>query len=118
MKGVRLAHPMDFAMQRSRFGSGIGARLGPSLRKHWRSAGGGALLLAGAAVLLIVSHGRLAAAVTPYPHELAQVAFAVAGDVIPHEAVRAAADAAAASGDPSNSQGWGALFSDVSDVFE
>ena len=35
------------------------------------------------------------------------------GDVIPHEAVRAAA-AAAGGGE----QGWGALFSDVADVFE
>jgi poly-gamma-glutamate synthesis protein (capsule biosynthesis protein) len=55
--------------------------------------------------------------VAPYPHELAQVSFAVAGDVIPHDAVRAAA-AAAAAGDPTNSQGWGALLSDVSDVFK
>jgi poly-gamma-glutamate synthesis protein (capsule biosynthesis protein) len=45
------------------------------------------------------------------------VSFAVGGDVIPHEPVRAAAAAAAAAGDPTNSQGWGALFSDVSDVF-
>ena len=34
----------------------------------------------------------VAAVVVPYPHELAQVSFAVAGDVIPHEPVRAAAD--------------------------
>ena len=32
-----------------------------------------------------------AVAVAPYPHDLAQVSFAVAGDVIPHEPVRAAA---------------------------
>ena len=32
--------------------------------------------------------------VVPYPHEIAQVSFAVAGDVIPHEPVRAAAAAA------------------------
>jgi poly-gamma-glutamate synthesis protein (capsule biosynthesis protein) len=38
--------------------------------------------------------------------------------VIPHEPVRAAAGAAAAAGDATNTQGWGALFSDVSDVFE
>jgi poly-gamma-glutamate synthesis protein (capsule biosynthesis protein) len=56
--------------------------------------------------------------VVPYPHELAQVSFAVAGDVIPHEPVRAAAGAAVAAGDATNTQGWGALFSDVSDVFE
>jgi len=53
-----------------------------------------------------------AAVVVPYPHELAQVSFAVAGDVIPHEAVKAAA-AAAGEGE----QGWAALFSDVADVF-
>jgi poly-gamma-glutamate synthesis protein (capsule biosynthesis protein) len=76
-------------------------------------------LVAVGAVLLAGSHGRrLAAVVAPYPHELAQVSFAVGGDVIPHEAVRASAAAAATSGDPTNSQGWGALFSDVSDVFE
>jgi len=38
--------------------------------------------------------------------------------VIPHEAVRAAAGAAVAAGDPTNSQGWGALLSDVADVFK
>lgn len=51
--------------------------------------------------------------VVPYPHELARVSFAIAGDVIPHEAVRAAA---AAEGE--GVQGWTALFSDVADVFE
>ncbi len=56
--------------------------------------------------------GRDTAVVSPYPHELAHVSFAVAGDVIPHEPVRAAA-AAAGEG----AQGWGALLSDVSDVF-
>jgi len=50
--------------------------------------------------------------VVPYPHELARVSFAIAGDVIPHEAVRAAA---AAEG--TDVQGWTALFSDVADVF-
>lgn len=50
--------------------------------------------------------------VVPYPHELARVSFAVAGDVIPHEAVRAAAAAEGA-----DAQGWTALFSDVGDVF-
>ena len=38
--------------------------------------------------------------------------------MIPHEAVRAAAGAAVAAGDPTNSQGWGALLSDVADVFK
>src|ERR1700743_2236249 len=50
--------------------------------------------------------------VVPYPHELARVSFAVAGDVIPHEAVRSAA---AAEGP--DVQGWTALFSDVTDIF-
>lgn len=50
--------------------------------------------------------------VIPYPHELARVNFAVAGDVIPHQAVRAAA---AAEGE--GVQGWTSLFSDVADVF-
>lgn len=49
--------------------------------------------------------------VVPYPHELTHISFAVAGDVIPHEAVRAAA---AAEGP--DVQGWTALFSDVTDV--
>jgi poly-gamma-glutamate synthesis protein (capsule biosynthesis protein) len=66
------------------------------------------------AALLAGSHSsRSAAAVVPYPHELAQVSFAVAGDVIPHEPVRAAA---AAAGD--GAQGWGALLADVADVFQ
>jgi poly-gamma-glutamate synthesis protein (capsule biosynthesis protein) len=51
--------------------------------------------------------------VAPYPHEIARVSFAVAGDVIPHEAVRAAAVA-----DGDGVQGWTALFSDVADVFK
>lgn len=56
---------------------------------------------------------RQAVAPAPYPHEMAHVSFAVAGDVIPHEAVRAAAEAAG-GGEP----GWEALLSDVSDVFK
>ena len=85
------------------------------MRRHWRLAGAGLLLVAAAigAVSLGVHASRSAAAVVPYPHELAQVSFAVAGDVIPHEAIRAAA---AAAGD--GAQGWGALFSDVNDVFQ
>jgi len=53
-----------------------------------------------------------AATVTPYPHDRTQVSFAVAGDVIPHEAVR---QAAAASGP--GTEGWAALFSELADVF-
>jgi poly-gamma-glutamate synthesis protein (capsule biosynthesis protein) len=85
--------------------------------KNRRQAWIGVLLVvvaAIAAVLLGISHSsRSAAAVAPYPHELAQVSFAVAGDVIPHEPVRAAA---ASAGD--GATGWGALFSDVGDVFQ
>jgi poly-gamma-glutamate synthesis protein (capsule biosynthesis protein) len=96
--------------------AGLGARLAGGLCKHWHVAGVGALLFASAVgtALLATSHGtRHAAVVVPYPHELAQTSFAVAGDVIPHEAVRAAAGAAG-----EGSQGWAALLSDVSDVFE
>jgi poly-gamma-glutamate synthesis protein (capsule biosynthesis protein) len=78
--------------------------------------GGAAVVLlaaAGAALFAGFQAGRPAAAQLPYPHELAQVSFAVAGDVIPHEPVRAAA-AAAGEGSP----GWGALFSDVSGIFQ
>jgi poly-gamma-glutamate synthesis protein (capsule biosynthesis protein) len=106
--------------------------LGSTLRRQRRLAGGGALLLAAATVatiLLAGSHASrpagvpsdrsssmgwpAAAVVVPYPHELAQVSFAVAGDVIPHGPVRAAA-AAAGEG----AEGWGALFADVSDIFQ
>jgi poly-gamma-glutamate synthesis protein (capsule biosynthesis protein) len=107
---------MDWSMRGDRVAAAFGARLAAGLRRHRRLAAGGALLLAGAigAALLLGSHGgRSAAAAVPYPHELAQVSFAVAGDVIPHEPVRAAATAA---GD--GAAGWGALFADVADVFE
>jgi poly-gamma-glutamate synthesis protein (capsule biosynthesis protein) len=108
---------MDWTMQDGWFGAGLSTRLASGIRKHWRLITGGAVLIAMAAIgtaLLTASHGgRPAAVVVPYPHELAQVSFAVAGDVIPHEPVRAAA---AAAGD--GAAGWSALFSDVSDVFE
>ncbi len=90
------------------------SKFGSLLRRHWRLACLMAVLLALAPALLIGRHTKHAAAVVvPYPHELAQVSFAVAGDVIPHEPVRAAA---AAEGE--GAQGWGALFSDVADVFK
>ena len=54
-----------------------------------------------------------AGAGAPYPHELARVSFAVGGDVIPHEPVRAAAEAAGGG-----AEGWGSLLADVSDVFK
>lgn len=87
------------------------------LRRHKRLAGCAIFLLAATAVFAALLPGlhrhKAAIAVVTYPRELGQVSFAVAGDVIPHEAVRAAA---AAAGD--GAQGWAALFSDVSDVFE
>lgn len=85
------------------------------LRGYWRLLVGTAGLAIIGLALLGGTHARRPAAVvvTPYPHELAKVSFAVAGDVIPHEAVRQAA-AAAGEGE----QGWAALFSDVADVFE
>ncbi len=90
---------------------------GPGRRMRWM-AGLIPVFAVGAALiptlLIPALHGRQhAAVVTPYPHDLAQVSFAVAGDVIPHEAVR---QAAAAAGD--GEQGWAALFSDTADVFE
>jgi poly-gamma-glutamate synthesis protein (capsule biosynthesis protein) len=103
-------------MQGRRLGAGLGQRLIPTLRMHWRVAGCVLLLgvaAIGATLLSGFHAGRPAAVVAPYPHELGQVTFAVGGDVIPHEPVRAAATAA---GD--GSAGWAALFSDVSDVFE
>jgi poly-gamma-glutamate synthesis protein (capsule biosynthesis protein) len=80
--------------------------------KYSRWMGVAVVLLATIGAALLYFHGRRPAMFTPYPHELAQVSFAVAGDVIPHGAVRAAA---AAAGD--GAQGWGALFADVADVF-
>jgi len=77
----------------------------------WVSAGAAAV--AGLALLAGMHTRRHATVVVPYPHELAEVSFAVSGDVIPHDAVRAAA---AAAGD--GEAGWQALFSDVADVFE
>ena len=114
---------MDWAMGGRQAGAGFGlglftgagSRLAADLRKHRRLAIGGALLavaVAGA-VLAGLEGRRPAAAIAPYPRELAQVSFAVAGDVIPHDPVRAAA-AAAGEG----AAGWGALLSDVSDVFK
>lgn len=91
--------------------------LWPARRQAWENK---RLLIAAVAVaaLVVLAGARFrwghnaAHPVVPYPHELARVSFAVAGDVIPHEAVRAAA---AAEGP--DVQGWTALFSDVADVF-
>ncbi len=91
------------------------AAIGLFLRLRWRwlFAAAAVVLLGAALVPVLRSHGHAAAVVTPYPHDLAQVNFAVAGDVIPHEAVK---QAAAAAGD--GEAGWQALFGNVSDVFE
>lgn len=90
----------------------------------WTGMGRRSRIAAGAVVLVVAaffagasvgSHrsGKAAVQPPPYPHEVAQVSFAAAGDVIPHEAVRGAA---AVGGD--GAQGWAALFSDVADVFQ
>ena len=71
------------------------------------------LVVTGAYVSRVTEHFRRAAAPVPYPHEVARARFAVAGDVIPHEPVRASAEAAGGG-----VEGWGALFSEVSDVFK
>jgi hypothetical protein len=83
-----------------------------------RAASLAVMILLGAAVAASYFTGftaklHQAAAVAPYPHELSRVSFAVGGDVIPHEPVRAAAEAAGGG-----AQGWGSLLADVSDVFE
>jgi poly-gamma-glutamate capsule biosynthesis protein CapA/YwtB (metallophosphatase superfamily) len=84
-----------------------------TLRKRWQAFYTTIFLAGFASILIAAIHARHhAAVVVPYPHELAQVSFAVSGDVIPHEAVKSAA-AAAGEGE----QGWAALLSDVSDVF-
>jgi poly-gamma-glutamate synthesis protein (capsule biosynthesis protein) len=102
-------------MRAGQWNEGFRAKLVPGLRKHWRMTAGGLLLMMAAGLILLIgSHGgRSAAAVAPYPHELAQVSFAVAGDVIPHEPVRASAAAAGVG-----PEGWGALFAEVADVFK
>ncbi len=101
---------MDGTIRESHFG----AKLAPHLRRYWRLYLG-AIALAAVAFSFASLRGsnRPAIVPAPYPHPLAQVSFAVSGDVIPHEAVRAAA---AAEGP--DAQGWAALFSDVADVFQ
>jgi poly-gamma-glutamate synthesis protein (capsule biosynthesis protein) len=114
---------MDWGMGRRQAGTGFGvgrlAELASSfaaeLKKHSRLVLGIALLavaVAGVVLAGFKTH-QPAAVIAPYPHELARVSFAVAGDVIPHDPVRAAA-AAAGEG----AAGWGALLSEVNDVFK
>jgi poly-gamma-glutamate synthesis protein (capsule biosynthesis protein) len=83
------------------------------LRIHGRRISDLVALLAIGLILVAGSRAaQVAAVVVPYPHEVAQVSFAVAGDVIPHQAVR---EAATAAGD--GETGWAGLFNDVADVF-
>lgn len=91
------------------------AAIGDSFRSLWRWLVAASALAVLGVSLIPAFHARQHAAtvVPPYPHDLAQITFAVAGDVIPHEAVK---QAAAAAGD--GEQGWAAEFSDVSDVFQ
>ena len=88
--------------QRAAFDARFASGLLRGIRTKWRLTVASVLLIAVAVFgvgFLVSPHGsRGASVVVPYPHELAQVSFAVAGDVIPHEAVRAAAGAAAATG--------------------
>ncbi|MFZ0743138.1 MAG: CapA family protein [Terracidiphilus sp.] len=104
---------MDWTIQQRRFAIGFRARLAPLVRRHWRLYLAASALLALAATFAAFHASRLAIVPAPYPHQVAQVSFAIAGDVIPHEAVRAAAAA-----DGEGVQGWTALFSDVADVFQ
>jgi poly-gamma-glutamate capsule biosynthesis protein CapA/YwtB (metallophosphatase superfamily) len=66
------------------------------------------------ATLAFTRGHALTKASTSFPQEISRVTFAVAGDVIPHEAVVEAAKAAATA---DNHDGWDALFANVSDVF-
>jgi poly-gamma-glutamate capsule biosynthesis protein CapA/YwtB (metallophosphatase superfamily) len=112
LRGQGLVRMMGWTTQDSRLE--LIARLIAFLRKGRRPIVD--LLALGAIAAILFAGFRsipVAAVVVPYPHDLGQVSFAVAGDVIPHQAVR---EAAAAGG--ADEPGWEALFSDVSDVFE
>jgi poly-gamma-glutamate synthesis protein (capsule biosynthesis protein) len=118
-----LSYPVFTAHIRRAYGdcmNSLLSRLLPlaNLRRHPRQSAD--RLLAAVILILLAIAFRTAppvvdaaAAVTPYPHDLAQVSFAIAGDVIPHEAVR---QAAAATGQ--GTEGWAGLFSEVSDLFK
>ena len=84
-------------------------------RKALRIAALVLLFLAGGVAAFRITRVRaLAKSPTAYPQEISRVTFAVAGDVIPHQAV---VEAAAAAATPENHDGWDALFANVSDVF-
>lgn len=110
-----LSQTMGESLMGGRRGAGSAVLPGMAVLSHWRRMAAGALLAVALGVGWIAATHKLrpAAVIAPYPHELAQVSFAVAGDVIPHEAVR---KAAAAAGE--GAAGWQALFSRVSDVFQ
>ena len=114
-KEQALSQAMGESLKGWWWGAGFAVLPGIALRRRWRQAAAAALLLLalGAGWRTATHKLRPAGIIAPYPHELAQVSFAAAGDVIPHEAVR---KAAAAAGE--GAAGWQALFSDVSDVFQ
>jgi len=90
-------------------------RITTALKKYWQllaTALTCSLVLCCSLACVSGSHAAQTPS-APYPHTLGQVSFAVAGDVIPHEAVK---DAAKAAGP--GVEGWAALFSQVADVFQ
>src|ERR1700685_982198 len=91
------------------------SRVSTNVKQRWQLLASGVVLccsLTAGVACVSGSHAAQTPA-APYPHTLAPVNFAVAGDVIPHEAVKDAAKAAGPGAD-----GWAALFSQVADVFE
>jgi poly-gamma-glutamate synthesis protein (capsule biosynthesis protein) len=117
MDSILRKHPAAASFALPAAGGGASeTALDENPRKHWRWALAGLIPLIAIGVALLptfIGRHSAAAVVLPYPHDLAQVTFAVAGDVIPHEAVK---QSAAAAGD--GELGWAAQFSDVADVFE
>jgi poly-gamma-glutamate capsule biosynthesis protein CapA/YwtB (metallophosphatase superfamily) len=100
-------------MQAGRLGTWTRLKPQSVLRGHGRLVTDLTALFAIAGILAFGSRSvPVAAVVVPYPHDVAQVSFAVAGDVIPHQAVREAASAAG-----EGEQGWAGLFNEVADVF-
>ena len=110
---MKLLRKLGTGMTADRWGNRVGLKAKGLLCGHGRQI---ADLVSLAVIGCILLVGRrsvpVAAVAVPYPHEVAQVSFAVAGDVIPHQAVREAA-ATVADG----SEGWAGLFGNVSDVF-
>lgn len=69
------------------------------------------------AAAMVVAKGRTQtkASTARYPQEVSRVTFTVAGDVIPHQPVVQAANAAATA---DNHDGWDPLLANVSDTFQ